>query len=68
MVDNLFKGMPKTVEMLMNRNPMKRIGSPHEMGGAVVWLASDASSFVTGTKYVVAVSSRLHVVDRTTVA
>ncbi len=28
--------------------PMDRISSPEEMTGAVLWLASDASSFVTG--------------------
>ncbi len=28
--------------------PMDRVGQPEEMTGAVVWLASDASSFVTG--------------------
>ncbi|KAI0646701.1 sorbose reductase sou1 [Trametes meyenii] len=30
-------------------NPMGRIGEPHELRGLVTWLASDASSYCTGT-------------------
>jgi NAD(P)-dependent dehydrogenase (short-subunit alcohol dehydrogenase family) len=30
------------------RVPMKRIGQPDEIGGTVIFLASDASSFITG--------------------
>lgn len=31
-------------------NPMGRIGRPDELRGVVTWLASDASSFCTGSE------------------
>lgn len=33
---------------LAARNPMNRLGTPDEIANAALWLASDASSFVTG--------------------
>ncbi|KAI8072457.1 short-chain dehydrogenase/reductase SDR [Gongronella butleri] len=33
--------------------PQKRLGKPHELKGVVVFLASDASTFVTGTEIIV---------------
>ncbi|SFP34910.1 SDR family NAD(P)-dependent oxidoreductase [Salibacterium halotolerans] len=33
--------------------PMKRLGKPEELGGMAVYLASDASSFVTGSTFVI---------------
>ena len=33
-------------------NPLGRIGNPSELRGVVTWLASDASSFCTGSEYV----------------
>ncbi|OZJ06144.1 hypothetical protein BZG36_00960 [Bifiguratus adelaidae] len=33
--------------------PLKRFGTPEEIGGAVVWLASDASSYVVGAEITV---------------
>ncbi|MCX5660212.1 MAG: SDR family oxidoreductase [Planctomycetota bacterium] len=36
------------VARLSHKNPMKRMGKPEELKGAIVYLASDASSFVTG--------------------
>jgi NAD(P)-dependent dehydrogenase (short-subunit alcohol dehydrogenase family) len=34
---------------IINITPFKRFGNPDELIGAVLWLASDASKFVTGT-------------------
>jgi gluconate 5-dehydrogenase len=34
--------------MVNKRTPMARWAKPEELGGAVVFLASDAASFVTG--------------------
>ena len=38
---------------IMSRTPMKRLGDPAEIADAVAWLASDASSYVTGEIVVV---------------
>src|SRR6185369_9463755 len=38
----------KFIESLSAKNPMGRIGIPCELKGAVAFLASNASSFVTG--------------------
>lgn len=37
----------------IDRSPMKRLGSPEDIAAAVVFLASDAASFITGTTLVV---------------
>jgi NAD(P)-dependent dehydrogenase (short-subunit alcohol dehydrogenase family) len=39
---------PEFAKQITERTPMKRIGEPEEMVGAMIYLASDASSFVTG--------------------
>lgn len=38
---------------VLNYVPMKRLGNPEELGGVAVLLASDASSFTTGSTYLV---------------
>jgi NAD(P)-dependent dehydrogenase (short-subunit alcohol dehydrogenase family) len=35
---------------ILGHTPMKRFGEPHELVGAVLWLASDAAGFVTGAE------------------
>jgi len=42
------KASPALVERLCTKLPMKRMGQPHELKGAIVFLAGDASSFMTG--------------------
>ncbi|TWU24625.1 SDR family NAD(P)-dependent oxidoreductase [Bythopirellula polymerisocia] len=39
---------PKWVEYLVDRIPLKRPGEPHDLDGALLFLASDASCYVTG--------------------
>ena len=40
---------PEALAALMKLVPYKRIGTPQDIGQAAVWLASDASDYVTGT-------------------
>ncbi len=40
---------PEKVKYFMDRLPMKRFGRPEELIGSVVFLASEASSYITGT-------------------
>jgi len=39
---------PGQEEQVTKRHPMGRLGKPEEIAESVVWLCSDAASFVTG--------------------
>jgi gluconate 5-dehydrogenase len=36
------------VDYLVDRIPLKRVGQPHDLDGTVIFLASDASAYITG--------------------
>jgi len=44
---------PDRVQAILNHTPMKRFGEPRELVGAVLWLCSEAASFVTGAEITV---------------
>jgi NAD(P)-dependent dehydrogenase (short-subunit alcohol dehydrogenase family) len=49
MTDGLMFGDERSEKWMRQRTPMGRAGDEHELDGALLYLASDASSFVTGT-------------------
>lgn len=50
---NGLAGEEHHVDIMIERYPMKRFGTPEDMGYGAVYLLSDASSWVTGTNLVI---------------
>jgi 3-oxoacyl-[acyl-carrier protein] reductase len=49
---DLLKQMePSTVDLLVSKIPMGRVGTPEEVAALVAWLASDECTFSTGAVY-----------------
>lgn len=51
--DSIFQAMPEYKKVFLERVPTRRIGEPEEIVGAMIYLASDAASYVTGTTVVI---------------
>ena len=52
---------PDTLKAVTRGTPLKRIGEPHEIAGAAVYLASPASTFMTGQAMIVDGGSTIRV-------
>jgi NAD(P)-dependent dehydrogenase (short-subunit alcohol dehydrogenase family) len=48
MLQRIGSRRPQIVEKIAAAGPMRRLGKPEEIAEAVVWLCSEAASFVTG--------------------
>lgn len=48
LLDDVKKTMPKVVQAIEKAVPLKRIGKPEEQANAIVWLASEEASYITG--------------------
>ena len=48
MIEQGILSDPVAEERVVSRHPMNRLGTPEEIAETVVWLCSDAASFVTG--------------------
>lgn len=53
MVERFTSGNPEAEAQVVAMEPVGRMGNPEEIAEAVVWLCSDAASFVTGHPMVV---------------
>ena len=48
LVENLTSTLPEEKQHMSDMIPMKRLAEPEDMAEAVIWLCSDAASFITG--------------------
>jgi NAD(P)-dependent dehydrogenase (short-subunit alcohol dehydrogenase family) len=51
MLEEFMDRIPGMEKMMAAGSPMRRLATPEEIAAAVVWLCSDAASFVVGTAF-----------------
>ncbi|MCQ2028220.1 SDR family oxidoreductase [Stutzerimonas zhaodongensis] len=52
-INQALMNQPEKLESLLDNIPAKRLGQPHDVAGAVAFLASDDADYVTGTTLVI---------------
>ena len=53
MVDEALQDLPQFKARILDHSPSGRMGTPEEVAEAVVWLCSDAASFVNGHSMII---------------
>jgi NAD(P)-dependent dehydrogenase (short-subunit alcohol dehydrogenase family) len=53
MIQRFSGGTPEARQAMISQEPVGRMGQPEEIAAAVLWLCSDAATFVTGHTMVV---------------
>ena len=48
LTESLLKNSPEQAKQMIEKHPMGRIAKPEEVANAVLWLCSDAASYVNG--------------------
>jgi len=60
MAEKLWEGDPAIKDALIASVPVQRLGKPEEIAGAVLWLCSDAATFMTGKEMVIGGGQGIH--------